>query len=96
MRSAKADQRREAANRRQALKPLKDTMERCEREVTLLHREIESIDAQLAAPKLFDKDPAKGEALSKRRAEAARALGTAEARWIEAAERYEAARGESG
>jgi ATP-binding cassette subfamily F protein 3 len=92
-RSGKADQRREAANRRHALKPLKDAMQKWEREVTALHGEIETIDAQLAAPKLFDKDPARGEALSKRRAEATRALGAAEARWIEAAERYEAAAG---
>jgi ATP-binding cassette subfamily F protein 3 len=91
-RSAKADQRREAASKRQALKPLKDAMQKFEREVTALHGEIETIDAQLAAPKLFDKDPARGEMLSKRRAEAVRALGTAEARWIEAAERYEAAK----
>ena len=50
---------------------------------------------QLAQPGLFDKDPAKGEALSKKRAEAVRALTAAEARWIEAAERYEAAQSAS-
>ena len=94
-RSGKAEQRREAANKRQALKPLKNAMEKWEREVTKLHGEIETIDSQLAAPRLFDKDPAKGEALSKKRAEAVRALGAAETRWIEAAERYEAAQNEN-
>jgi ATP-binding cassette subfamily F protein 3 len=94
VRSGKAEQRREAANRRQALKPLKDKMEKWEREVAKLHDEIETIDAQLAAPGLFRKDPAKGEELSKKRADAAHALAAAEARWIEAAERYEAARTE--
>ena len=89
--SSKATQRREAAGKRQALKPLKQAMDRSEREVTALHGEIETIDAQLAASGLFDKDPAKGEALSKKRAETVRALTAAEARWIEAAERYEAA-----
>ena len=94
-RSGKAEQRREAANKRQALKPLKNAMEKWEREVTKLHGEIETIDSQLAAPRLFDKDPAKGETLSKKRAEAVRALGVAETRWIEAAERYEAAQNET-
>jgi len=94
-RSGKAEQRREAANKRQALKPLKDAMEKWEREVTKLHGEIETIDSQLAAPRLFDKDPAKGEKLSKKRAEAVRALGIAETRWIEAAEHYDAAQSES-
>ena len=92
--SSKAVQRREAAGKRQALKPLKQAMEKSEREVTALHGEIETIDAQLAAPGLFVKDPAKGEALSKKRAEIGRALAAAEARWIEAAERYEAAQDE--
>ena len=93
--SSKAAQRREAADKRQALKPLKQAMEKYEREVTRLHGEIETIDAALATPGLFAKDPAKGEALSKKRAEAERALTAAEARWIEAAERYEAAQAES-
>jgi ATP-binding cassette, subfamily F, member 3 len=93
--SSKAAQRREAADKRQVLKPLKQAMDKYEREVTRLHGEIETIDAQLAAPGLFAKDPAKGEALSKKRAETERALSAAEARWIEAAERYEAAQGDS-
>jgi ATP-binding cassette subfamily F protein 3 len=93
--SSKAAQRREAAGRRQTLKPLKQAMDKSEREVTALHGDIETIDAQLAAPGLFTKDPAKGEALSKKRSETERALAAAEARWIEAAERYEAAQSAS-
>ena len=92
--SSKAAQRREAADKRQALKPLKQAMDKYERQVATLHGEIETIDAQLAAPGLFVKDPAKGEALSKKRAETERALAAAEARWIEAAERYEVAQEE--
>jgi ATP-binding cassette subfamily F protein 3 len=94
-RAGKAEQRREAANRRQALKPLKAAMDRHEREVARLHGEIETIDAQLAKPGLFDKDAAKGNALSKKRADAMRALAAAEASWIAAAERYEAAQSEN-
>jgi ATP-binding cassette subfamily F protein 3 len=94
-RAGKAEQRREAANRRQALKPLKAAMDRHEHVVARLHGEIETIDAQLAKPGLFDKDAAKGNALSKKRADAMRALAAAEASWIAAAERYEAAQSEN-
>ena len=88
---SKAGQRREAADRRLLLKPLKDAMDRWEREVARLHGEIEKIDAGLASPGLFSKDPAKGEKLSKERAEAARKLEAAEHSWIEAAEIFEQA-----
>ncbi len=88
---SKSEQRREAADRRLSLKPLKDAMDKAEREVAALHGEIEKIDTALAAPALFTKDPAKGEALSKKRGETLRALRAAEARWIAAAEVYETA-----
>jgi len=90
--ASKIEQRREAADRRLSLKPLKDAMDKAEREVTKLHSEIEMLDAALAAPGLFSKTPAKGEALAKQRGESLRALEVAEARWMEAAEQYEAAR----
>ena len=92
--ASKTTQRREAAERRLVLKPLKDAMDKAEREVSMRHGEIEKLDIALAAPGLFTKDPAKGEALAKKRGEEMRALAAAEARWIEAAERYETARGE--
>jgi ATP-binding cassette subfamily F protein 3 len=65
-------------------------MDKWEREVAKLHGEIEKLDAALANPALFNKDPTKGEELAKKRGAAVRALAHAEARWIEAAERYEA------
>jgi ATP-binding cassette subfamily F protein 3 len=88
---SKADQRREAADRRLQLKPLKDEMDGWERKVASLHGELERIDSALAAPGLFAKNAAKGETLSKQRADTVKAIKVAEARWIEAAERYEAA-----
>jgi ATP-binding cassette, subfamily F, member 3 len=90
---SKADQRREAAGRRLNLKPLKDAMDKWEREVARLHGEIETIDAELAAPGLFAKDPTRGEKLAKDRANAVRKLDAAEASWIDAAESYESAQG---
>jgi ATP-binding cassette subfamily F protein 3 len=91
---SKADARREAAGKRQQLKPLKAAMEKWEREVSRLHGEIETLDTALAIPGLFVKDPARGEKLSKARAEWAKKLEVAEASWIEAAERYEEAASE--
>ena len=91
---SKADMRREAADKRQQLKPLKAMMEKWEREVSRLHGEIETLDTALAIPDLFVKDPGKGEKLSKARAEWAKKLEAAEANWIEAAEKYEAATAE--
>jgi ATP-binding cassette subfamily F protein 3 len=91
----KADQRREAAERRERLKPLKSKMEKAEREVALLQARLEELDAALAAPGLFVKDPAKGQDLSKKRAETIRQISASEAEWVEAAERYENAQAES-
>jgi ATP-binding cassette subfamily F protein 3 len=73
------------------LRPLKSAMENAEREVSVLHAQLDALDAALAVPDLFRKDPAKGEKLSKERAETARNLEAAENRWITAAEAYEAA-----
>jgi ATP-binding cassette subfamily F protein 3 len=92
---SKAEQRRESADKRLALKPFKDAMDKWEREVARLHGEIEKTDAALAAPGLFAKDPGKGEKLSKARAETVRHLESAESRWIEAAEAYEAAQADT-
>jgi ATP-binding cassette subfamily F protein 3 len=89
--SSRADQRREAAAVRERLKPLKAAMDQAERDVAKLHARIAEIDAALAAPGLFARDPAKGEKLSRERAEAVRALSDAEHRWVENAEAYEAA-----
>ncbi len=89
---SKADLRRGAAEAREKLKPLKSAMDKAERDVAQLHTRIEEIDAALAAPNLFAKDPARGEKLSRERAETARAFSAAETRWLEAAELYEAAR----
>jgi ATP-binding cassette subfamily F protein 3 len=89
--ASKADARRDAAEKRDRLKPLKAAMTRAEREVDTVRARIANIDAALAAPGLFKKDAAKGNTLSKDRAEAVRALEAAERHWIEAAERYEAA-----
>ncbi|HSZ74772.1 MAG TPA: ABC-F family ATP-binding cassette domain-containing protein [Rhizomicrobium sp.] len=87
VRRAKPDERR--------LKPLREKAEAAEHQIADMNKEIAKLDAALADPLLFSRDPAKGVAVTKKRADAARKLADAEARWIKATEEYEAARAEA-
>src|SRR5580692_4423436 len=87
VRRAKPDERR--------LKPLREKAEAAEHQIADMNKELAKLDAALSDPLLFSRDPAKGVAVTKKRAEAARKLADAEARWIKAAEEYEAARAEA-
>jgi ATP-binding cassette subfamily F protein 3 len=91
---SKEEARREAALRRQALRPLKEKVEIAEQQIAELNKEIAKYDKTLADPLLFTQDRAKATAVSKKRAEAARKLEAAEARWLAASEEYDAAIGE--
>jgi ATP-binding cassette subfamily F protein 3 len=83
--------RREGAERRTRLKPLKEKVEAAESQIAALSAEIAKLDRTLADPLLFAKDPAKGSSVSKKRAEAARKLKAAEDLWLKMNEDYEAA-----
>ncbi len=83
--------RRSAAEKRQALKPLKERIDLAESQVNTLQAEVAKLDKTLSDPLLFATDPAKGSAVSKKRAEAARKLAAIEATWLTAQEEYEAA-----
>ncbi|HEV7960438.1 MAG TPA: ABC-F family ATP-binding cassette domain-containing protein [Rhizomicrobium sp.] len=87
----KAATRRDAAERRKELKPLKDRIESAESQITSLQAELVKLDRALADPLLFTRDPAKGSAVSKKRAEAVRKLAAAESQWVAAQQEYETA-----
>jgi ATP-binding cassette subfamily F protein 3 len=87
----KDETRRDMAHKRQQLKPLKERIEVTESQVAVLQSELAKLDRALADPLLFTKDPAKGNAVSKKRAEAARKLAAAESQWLAAQEDYDAA-----
>ncbi len=89
--SSKQEARRDAASKRQSLKPLKDRIDAAESQVAALQAELAKLDKTLADPLLFTRDPAKGSAVSKKRAEAARKLGAAESQWLASQEEYDAA-----
>ena len=88
---SKDELRREAAERRRQLKPLKDKIDGAEHHIAELNTELAKLDKALADPLLFTRDPAKGKAVSKKRADAAKKLADVEARWLKMQEEYEAA-----
>ena len=87
----RADARRAAAEKRAELAPLRQRIKAAESAMTKLNAEMAKIDAALADPTLFTRDAAKATALSKSRAETARALDKAEEDWLEASGDYETA-----
>jgi len=86
--------RRDRAERRLQLKPLKDRATAAEAEIMRLTKEIAEIDSALVRENLFATNPSGAADLAKRRADAARSLSDAEHRWLEASQIYEDALGE--
>jgi len=87
--------KRDAAERRRRLKPLKEKVEALEHQIADLNAELAKLDRALADPLLFARDPAKGSSVSKKRADAARKLESSESLWLKAREDYEVALAES-
>lgn len=85
------DRRRNAAEKRAQLAPLRKEIQAIEKAMEKLRADIAKLDAALADPALFTKDAARGTKLSKERADTVKALETAEERWLELSESYEAA-----
>ncbi len=88
---SKEDARRDAAEKRQKLKPLKERLDLTESQVAVLNAEMAKLDKALSDPLIFTKDPAKGSAVSKKRAEVARKLAAAESQWLAAQQDYDTA-----
>ena len=63
------DARREAAQRREALAPLRKKIKDCERRIEKLRAEIDDFERKLAAPDLYASDPDGAARLAKARAE---------------------------
>ena len=83
--------RRQAAELRASLAPLKKAVTKAEGEIEKLTAAITRIETQLADAALYTKDPAKAQALAKERGELMRSKDNAEAAWLEASEAYEQA-----
>ena len=88
---SRADQRRQAADRRAELAPLKKRVQAAERTMEKLVAEIARHDAALADTALYARDPAKAQKLAADRGQLAKQLAAAEEDWLAASEEYEAA-----
>jgi ATP-binding cassette subfamily F protein 3 len=90
-RATPQETRRQAAELRAALAPLKRAAAQAEAEVERLTLQMTTIDAALADSGLYARNPARAQVLARERGELARAREAAEARWLAASEAYEAA-----
>ncbi|MFD2236063.1 ABC-F family ATP-binding cassette domain-containing protein [Aureimonas populi] len=88
---SKVDQRRAAAERREALKPLKKKISTLEIQMERLNKTIADLDAKLADPALYTSDPARAADLAKQKANAEKTLQKAEGEWMELTEEHDAA-----
>ena len=89
--TARADQRREGAQRRSDRAPLKRAVEAEEQKLAKLNAEITALDKLLADPALYAKEPERAKAITRDRGRLLKLREEAEEAWLEASEAYEAA-----
>jgi ATP-binding cassette subfamily F protein 3 len=87
--TARADQRREAAARRAETAPLRRAVQAAEKELETLAAKRIEIDAALADPRAYE-DPANAQRLAIARADVSRQLAAAEEAWLAASAALEA------
>ena len=85
------DRRRLAAEKRSLLAPLRKKIKSCEQDMEKQRKLIARLDVDLAKPALFADDPDEGTRLSKKRADALKAIDKIEELWLELSEEYEIA-----
>jgi ATP-binding cassette subfamily F protein 3 len=88
--TARADQRREAAARRAETAPLRRAVQAAEKELERLTAKRDEIDAALADPRAYE-DAGKAQKLSIARADIVRGMAAAEEAWLAASAELEAA-----
>jgi ATP-binding cassette subfamily F protein 3 len=86
---SKADQRREAAQRRDALKPLRKKINEIEALNEKLTKEIQVIDTKLADPMLYASNPDEAARLSQKRIDTLNRLAESEEKWMTLSQDYE-------
>ena len=88
--------RRAAAQARADMAPLKKAVEAIEQRIVKLNASIAKADEALSDPALFRVNPLKAADLGKQKSRALAQIQEAETEWMEAAERYEAAKSAAG
>jgi ATP-binding cassette subfamily F protein 3 len=91
---AKTPPRRTNAEKRRILAPLKAEVAACEERMEALAAMRDKLDAMLADPALYTENAARFESLSAKRGEVVAGLARAEALWLAAQEKLEAAEAE--
>src|SRR5262249_23651081 len=86
--AARKQRKREEAERRNRLTPLRAAVEKCEREIERLTKERAEIEAQLQSPELYaDGGKDRLRKLTETQGRIARELADTEAQWLEYSER---------
>lgn len=85
------DKRREAAQKRSQLKPLKQKIDAAEKEMARLQDKIGKLDEALADPAFFTKEPERAAKFAKERAYCEKKLVKTEEDWLELSAEYEEA-----
>ncbi len=85
------DERRQAAQRRAGLAPLRKQMAEHEKRIEALQKKIAAMDLALGDPAFYEKQAAKAQALTQERGQLAKELKAAEEAWFEASLAYEEA-----
>ncbi len=89
--ASQKDQRRAAAERREALAPLRKKIKKQEELIEKLRGKIKTIDDALADPELYQRDPDRATELARDRAAKVHAFARAESDWLDLSEELEAA-----
>ncbi len=89
--ATRADARREAAQRRAELAPLKKAMQQAEKAVEKITADIAKLDALLGDASLYTRDPAKAKAATIEHGLISKKLAEAEEAWLIATDAYETA-----
>ncbi len=87
--ASKAERRRDAAQRRQALEPLAKEIRATEALMERIRKRIDGIEDQLADPRLYEKNPSAATQLAKERSDLSNALAGHEERWLTLSAEYE-------
>ncbi len=90
-RASRADQRRQAAERRAGLAPLKKSVQAAEKSIEKLTSELTALDERLGDAAFYSRDPAAAQKAVVERGQIAKRLNAAEEAWLAASEAYEAA-----
>jgi len=89
--ASKADKRREAARKRAELEPIAKKIKTAEGLMERLRKRIDAIEAEMADPSLYERDPAKVSTLAKERSDLSAKLETQEELWLQLSSDYEEA-----